>query len=370
MPGAKSTTSKVPSGKHALPVKPKKRSAPAGTLADSMQKKNKVDGPLVCGLCSKSSEEVVRMGSNCLNLEKKWALYTKENGTLAPEGTQCEKCYTLWKAGFTHLTWDHLCLNASSDQEFKRFLQAAEKTLDGTEEKPKGERVYVQQSHGLQLERVFLCVTEREMRKEGNLQRVPRACLKGLNSVEVPSACGTFKETAYLFVHPSHPFRTCRMTVNLQTNYDKPVLEPADTLYEGQGEGYATIGIEKMADATYSALASREQSGHLATMEWEDFLQNHLSKDAGEEGEEGAAAAAEAPAIELTGVAAPQTDIGSCSIQKKRRGVPPSAEKLVRAASSTSLGGRDGDASVVSGTACDAVTDFGDSPVAGLTGRK
>eukprot|EP00971_Amphidinium_carterae_P136955 2714015-Amphidinium_carterae.2 len=146
----------------------------------------------------------------------------------------------------------------------------------GKASKPKPEEVVLTQKHNLIVERHFLCLTERDMRKETNLARIPKSALKQCNSIVLPTADGKGTETGYLFVNPDMPYRTCRFAVQMESSLAKPLLQAADCCYPDQGTHYQVKGIHDLGEESLGNLVARDQGGHLFTMPWGEFKSSKL----------------------------------------------------------------------------------------------
>eukprot|EP00971_Amphidinium_carterae_P352500 6492624-Amphidinium_carterae.1 len=189
----------------------------------------------------------------------KWALYSKKSqgGVEEAEGTQCENCFSLWKRGFSFMEWPDL-------------------VMLGTAEAPKSEAVELQHNHGVRVEKTFIALTEREMRKATGLPRISKTLLRACNQMQVPTPDAKGKETIYLFPCPEEPWRKCIVSSDLHASQRSPILNLQDTLWQGQSEEYHSMAVAELADESYSSFVARDITGHLMTMTWDEFKTSKL----------------------------------------------------------------------------------------------
>eukprot|EP00971_Amphidinium_carterae_P078741 1557955-Amphidinium_carterae.1 len=124
------------------------------------------------------------------------------------------------------MSWDGLMEKVDQSKDFKTVVMNAKSVLLGKTPPPeKAEGVDTQSSQGIVVERSYVCITEREMKKECGLGRVPRSALKACNSILLPTPDGKSKETAYLFLDPDQPYRKCKFSISLASTLNRQVLD-------------------------------------------------------------------------------------------------------------------------------------------------
>eukprot|EP00971_Amphidinium_carterae_P071883 1421752-Amphidinium_carterae.3 len=215
----------------------------------------------------------------CALKEATWALYAEEHGVQRAEGDACEACYKLHKRAFQFLSWTSFCKEASDNAEFGKIVSSARKVAEDTDgvPKPSQESVNTHTSHGIQIQRSYLCVTERDMRRIVGAARLPKSVLKGLVSITVPTEDSKSEEVAYLFQDPESPFRKAVVTVDMRSTCSSPELHGEDCLFEGQGKRYSAMAFSKLGNESVAALVAKEKAGHLTIGAWTDFVSDRLS---------------------------------------------------------------------------------------------
>eukprot|EP00971_Amphidinium_carterae_P351821 6492294-Amphidinium_carterae.3 len=158
-------------------AKPKAKSS-AGGFTKPPAKRVKLDaagGEKVCSLYKKSSEDVVEA----------------YNQTGCMLGLPCDVGEVL-----SYMSWDETCTKASESTEFlalvgkARSVKHGHATINALPTSVSSSRKIM-----LQVERSMIVVSEKELRKEGNLIRIAKSTLKNIPSLTVAAEQGGDNET-------------------------------------------------------------------------------------------------------------------------------------------------------------------------------
>eukprot|EP00971_Amphidinium_carterae_P348279 6490414-Amphidinium_carterae.1 len=296
----------------------------------------------------------------------KWAVYCHTANGMEPAGDQCESCFGLWKRCFAYFeTFDDLVKAKNGCSSVARAIQQARDVIGQKQPPPAhADQVLTQVVQGITVEKPMLCITEREMRKLTGLGRIPKTVLKGLTaSIQIPAPDASGYETAYLFEDDQHPYRTCKLNVQLQSVLTSPVLQSADCLWAGQSEEYQKMGLSNLGgSSSLSDLATREVGGHLHLPSWSAFAKEKLEKiDPNQDEEATEVVTTNEQPPQLVGVGAGQyMEPPSCQ-GKKPRTPSSTTPKMARTGSSQSILEEDG-VSVVTGSAVESALDDEDMP--------
>eukprot|EP00971_Amphidinium_carterae_P347054 6488871-Amphidinium_carterae.2 len=182
------------------------------------------------------------------------------------------------------MTWEQMMEKVEEKKEFKTVVLSAKHVLLGVSPAPpKNEGVELQTCQGVVVEKSFICLTEREMKKECNLARIPKSAVRGCNTIQIPTPDGKGKETGYLFVDGAEPYRKCKVTLSLGSTLRKEGLSKENFLWKGQGQEFHVMCLNELGEESYAALAARDMNGHLMSSTWQDFKQTKLLAGKGEE---------------------------------------------------------------------------------------
>ena len=90
---------------------------------------------------------------------------------------------------------------------------------------------------GVEIEKSFVVLSEREMRKESGLHRIPRMSLKSLPQLTLPSQPGGGEpEVLYAFADPDQPFRKARVKSFVGECLSETLMEPSKVFWADQGK--------------------------------------------------------------------------------------------------------------------------------------
>ena len=287
--------------------------------------------------------------------ETKWALYSQTvAGVQLASGNQCEQCWTLWQHAFRHQSWEALLSQVAKDPAYKSMAEEARKAmLDGKSAKSfPDQSVFTVQGLSVEVERCYIIMTERDLRRASGLGRIGRTQLKGLQSVQLPMEDGQQgQETCYLFADEANPQRRMRIKVQMGSKLEAQNMRPAEVFWEGQGGCYhAHYSQQTAKQSGLLDVISKEQAGHLNITSFETFAQDVLGvKIGGHDQEEQQLAPDPAdvgqPACAMVGVAAAGVAAAQSTSSKSTwPGTPPGVRKtaagasLLRTPSSMSLG--------------------------------
>eukprot|EP00971_Amphidinium_carterae_P352906 6492769-Amphidinium_carterae.4 len=223
-------------------------------------------------------------GVSVCDQDKKWALYKSQGGGAgAAQGSattavedKCEECYTLHEQAFFWLDWQALCARHHKDKAFAGIVGDARQAKAGHRHKPAvDEEVVAATKVELELERSFICLSDREMRRDASVSRIPKGALKSVPQIEVPGEGGGERETVYCFKEPSEPYRKLHVKVNIASQHTRTPMPLRNFVYAEQGGDVQNWLVETTAAETGVAnLLDKEV--HMVS--WEDFKSKKLTK--------------------------------------------------------------------------------------------
>ena len=155
---------------------------------------------------------------------------------------------------------------------------------DGSKPKPaKMESVACKHRVGLKITRSFIILSEKEMRRDSGLSRIPKMPLKNLPALTVPSETGVGEETVYAFQDSANPHRRAELCVEMDVDLHRDVLPPETFTWLGQGDAYWKQELKDQAqDSGIAALISKE----VYLPEWSKFMEERLVQGGDSESEE------------------------------------------------------------------------------------
>ena len=149
-----------------------------------------------------------------LQQETKWALYQKVGADAQerPCDQRCAECFDLWQRGFKYLSWSSMVEKAEASELFRDAIAEARKAMTGAKPMQGGAGVSSSTKVSLSIDRRFLVMSEKEMKKKAGLSRIPRPSLRNLPSITTPTADGSSTETLCAFLDPHEDCRvaTCQ----------------------------------------------------------------------------------------------------------------------------------------------------------------
>ena len=128
----------------------------------------------------------------------------------------------------------------------------------------------------LEVERTFLLLSEREMRAQSNLHRIPRMALKNVPSITLPVQAGSTSEPEQLFcfADDQNPWRRARLRTVVGHKLADSVMTPNQCLWHDQGRTLLTHCSSTEASAVGLAdLLGKESK----LQNWQEFLDERLS---------------------------------------------------------------------------------------------
>ena len=164
--------------------------------------------------------------------------HTKHAGVQIPIGTKCEQCFNIWRTSFSHKEWDVWCKEVIEDAKAQKQLEAARKNypLLPCDKELKPAFVDVRQAERMMVSRSYMALSERELRKLLNEQRLDKATLATLPVVSCTMEDGHSKELLYLFVNPNQPHRLVTLSSEHMAELQTQMMSPNSQNFEGQGE--------------------------------------------------------------------------------------------------------------------------------------
>eukprot|EP00971_Amphidinium_carterae_P333199 6467795-Amphidinium_carterae.2 len=220
--------------------------------------------------------------------EKPWALYKTSGGTSSAQGSadtpvedKCEECFNLHLQAFFWIDWTTLCTRVRNDKTFSSVVSEAREAKAGRGARPAvEEEVIAATKIELELERSFICMNEKEMRRDAAVSRIPKMAIKNVPQLEVPAEGGGETETVYCFKNPDDYYRKLHVKVNIGCQHLKTPMPAKNFVYQDQGGDIHTWLLE--ATSAGNGVANLlEKEVHLVS--WEDFKAKRLSRGAGDD---------------------------------------------------------------------------------------
>eukprot|EP00971_Amphidinium_carterae_P352547 6492647-Amphidinium_carterae.1 len=221
--------------------------------------------------------------------DSEWALYQKADDSNAdlPAGEQCYTCFHFHQLCFPNLAWQQFLHDYTNNEDFGQKVKDAKAIFDSAME---GNRLKFQEEEkimdawvvGVELEKSFLAVSEKEMRQMASLGRVPRMALKGLPSITVPShmSAEMEEETLFCFPNPEQPLRVAKLKYVMTNQLLKTKLQPQHVVYDDQGTDLQAHYVgQASTQIGYDDLVKNLGS----SMDWTTFLETKLKKASREE---------------------------------------------------------------------------------------
>ena len=286
--------------------------------------------------------------------ETKWALYTSNGLAKNAQSDQCESCHQLWQKGWPQLTWANFCSQVHDEPSMAQVTTKAREILEGhAKHTAAQEQVNIERMVSLQVERSWIILNERELRRALNVPRVTKAQTRGIPTLAVPSEDGG-SEQVYVFEDDQAPYRRARVSITYGAKSDVQEMPLQSTLFVGQGNNVQASEVAKQWKSSGVAdILAKEANGHLKLQGLQGWLADAMNSQNDVVPEpEGAQApvAATAPEpgdeVQFEGVAAQLIEDSPVtpSVQAKKKPAKP-GDGLTRGASMSSVfgGPDDGD---------------------------
>eukprot|EP00971_Amphidinium_carterae_P348672 6490620-Amphidinium_carterae.5 len=242
--------------------------------------------------------------------DSEWALYQKadDNSGDIAAGEQCYTCFHFHKLCYPNLPWQQFINDYKSKEDFGEKVKDAKHIFHDAME---GKRLKFQEEEkimdtwvvGVELERAFLAVSEKEMRQMASIPRVPKMALKGLPSITVPGHMSSDNEpeTLFCFPDPHQPLRTVKMKYIMTNQLVQTKLEPQHVVYDEQAEELQAHFVGKAStEIGYDDLVKNVGN----SMDWTTFLESKLIKAPKEDEQQGTGSGKELREPGLSGPAA------------------------------------------------------------------
>ena len=143
----------------------------------------------------------------------------------------------MWRQSFQHLDWEALCAGLKKDVVLKKSFKQAQETIASPSSKSwHGSDVSTETRHVLEVARHFLCLSEKELRKQvpsSKESKLPKSVLATLPSIQLPGPDGEIEEV-FLFKHPQFPFRTATLRSSASQAMSTGVMSASNHNYEQQ----------------------------------------------------------------------------------------------------------------------------------------
>eukprot|EP00971_Amphidinium_carterae_P065524 1298427-Amphidinium_carterae.3 len=214
-----------------------------------------------------------------------WALYQKSTDSgghalvQTPVDNKCASCYKLWETSFSYMTWEDLSTTYSTSSDMKGVIDKARAVMKGEIPKPAGARPSVQTEQTCQvtLEKKYLALNDKDLRKAADLTRLPKVCLKTVPQLEMRTGTGETMETIYLFQHPDpkEQYRVAKVTVNMAASLTEQHMSPESWLWAGQKEKFFLHAMSEQQ--TQNGAADLLNDKH-KLMDLDTFINTKLKK--------------------------------------------------------------------------------------------
>eukprot|EP00971_Amphidinium_carterae_P350411 6491527-Amphidinium_carterae.4 len=139
----------------------------------------------------------------------------------------------------------------------------------------------------LSLEKKYLALTEKDLKKASSLARLPKMSLKLVPQLEVRSATGEGNETLYLFQHPdpAQQYQVANISVHMSAALTEQRMAPASWLWAGQEEKMFVHAVETQQEGNGASGVLTEKH---KLMDLDSFIKTKLKKksEAGDLGDD------------------------------------------------------------------------------------
>eukprot|EP00971_Amphidinium_carterae_P349285 6490942-Amphidinium_carterae.1 len=167
------------------------------------------------------------------------------------------------------MSWQSLC-DAYKDPN-SELHSAIDELLKKVADNPEAEL----QIHGpevgrvkaveLEVSKLLMCITEKELKAKEGLKTLPKSLIKGVPTVSIPTEDGSGTEVAYIFKHPSSELREARLKVVLRASMYDEDLGKNESLFSGQAskvfsESLGAVKSELQLDGLLAKLSSPTQT--------------------------------------------------------------------------------------------------------------
>ena len=212
-----------------------------------------------------------------------WALYSRKASSRAqvPCDGHCEQCYTLWSQNFPWMSWESLVTRHSDDKAFAELVREVREIRVGSKPAPAVRESVVTEGR-VKLQRSFLTLLEREMKRDTGLNRIPKTAIKNLPSVTMKNEQGN-EETMFVFRDPQEPHRRLLVTCDVATTQQRHDL-PSFT-HTGQGGSVAHHVMQQWLDCLDTSGGSKVLEA-VTMYDWTEFADKRLLKKGDDEKEE------------------------------------------------------------------------------------
>eukprot|EP00971_Amphidinium_carterae_P113845 2255988-Amphidinium_carterae.2 len=201
------------------------------------------------------------------------------------ESDECSLLPEKRRKGWKFMPWNQFLQKQSKNTEFKLIVSDALKKFEGSEEIDSREAVATCIEHSFVVDRSFVLLSDKDIRRSKNIPRVPKAMVKNLPTVMVPSDDPEKgAELHYVFSDPAEPFKKAKVRYSLAANQKYEELRGKDVLWAGQAPAYLKHAVKvAQTSSGVGELLQRDLSGHLHLVSVSDFLGDEGSEQVGDE---------------------------------------------------------------------------------------
>eukprot|EP00971_Amphidinium_carterae_P327594 6459024-Amphidinium_carterae.3 len=244
-------------------------------LALAKKASKPIGGCVKCDLCGQTSKDCRERNRHTKSPttqeqkplvleERKWAAFTpakSANDSTTPIGTQCYRCFQAWQKGFLWMEWSEVC--ACYHDSAHPLSKTVELVLEKMEDPSKYPEVVsaavgTKRTMEIEVSRTFSICSERELKNKTGKTFVPKSLTNGLPVVQVPAEKGG-TETCFLFRHPEHDLRECKVKMLMDATLSNTSLGSDESLWEGQAEKLWEATLKgSCADIGLSTVLQRE----------------------------------------------------------------------------------------------------------------
>ena len=218
--------------------------------------------------------------------DKPWALrmaLPRNTGIEVPMDDKCQECFELWSLAFKAFTWEALCKQLPKDAALRAAWQEAkQQQQQPADNKPNYEpaSVFQVKQYSMEIERSFLCLSLKDLKKLSGLQKIPKQALQFLPTIRAVDLEGDGEETFFIFKDPSNPFRRCKLKMQEAHNMETEFMSPETHLWQGQGEHMYETQTKTFMDKA-GVVNPMDKLTYLKS--WDEFVEEKLSPPRGRE---------------------------------------------------------------------------------------
>eukprot|EP00971_Amphidinium_carterae_P348791 6490675-Amphidinium_carterae.1 len=196
-----------------------------------------------------------------------WARMKPCKGTDTPMGDRCQQCDSVWRRGFSHMSWTAFCEGGEKVDKAK-----AEAKHVMNDPKAKGKwpfSVHSNVSYSFEVEKGYIVMNEAELRKYAGVTRINKKVLDSTQKVKVG------EELLYCFKDTTEKFRKGKLRVSSDVVLAEHSMVEADLIWAGQAcEHFKAKKAEHQEETHLAALLAST-----TLLSPEEFLVKKLGRE-------------------------------------------------------------------------------------------